>query len=88
MCGRIGERADDFQLLDDRAGPSVRDDERQRVLMLRTNVNEMNVQPIDFGDEIRQGVQLGLDLAPIVICRPIAGECLRRRELHALRLHP
>jgi hypothetical protein len=53
--------------------------------MFRTNVNEMNVQPINLGDEIRQGVQLGLDLALIVICRPIAGERLGRRELHALR---
>ena len=36
------------------------DDERQRILMLRTNVNEMNVQPVDLGDELRQGVQLRL----------------------------
>ena len=84
MCGRIGEWADDFQLLDDGAGPPVGDDERQRIFMFRTNVNEMNIQPIDFGDEIRQGVQLGLDLAPIILGRPIAGECLRRCQLHAL----
>jgi hypothetical protein len=32
----------------------------------------MNVQPIDLGDELRQGVQFRLDLAPIVIRRPIA----------------
>ena len=54
--------------------------------MLRTNMNEMNVQPIDLGDELRQGLQPGLDLAPIVICRPIICEFLHRRELHALRL--
>ena len=29
----IGQRLDDLQLLDDRAGPAVRDDERQRVLV-------------------------------------------------------
>ncbi len=49
----IGQGIDDLQLLDDRAGPSVRDDERQRVFVLRTNVNEMNVEPIDLGDELR-----------------------------------
>jgi hypothetical protein len=32
----------------------VRDDERQRILMLRTHVNEMNVESIDLGDELRQ----------------------------------
>src|SRR6267378_4027950 len=59
--------------------------ERQRIFMFRTSVNEMNVQPIDLGDELRQGVQFRLALAPIVFCPPVAGECLNRRELHALR---
>ena len=63
----------------------MRDDERQRIFVFRTDVNEMNVQPIDLGDELRQGVQFRLDLAPVVFCRPIARECLNRRELHALR---
>jgi len=85
MCRGIGERIDNLQLLDNRPGPSVRDDERQRIFMFRTNVNEMNVQPIDLGDEIRQGVQFRLALAPIVFCPPVARECLNRRELHALR---
>ena len=79
-------RIDDLQLLDDRAGPSVRDDERQRIVMFRTNVNEMNVQPVDLGDELRQSVHLCFDLAPVIVCRPIARECLDGRELHALRL--
>ena len=62
----------------------MRDDERQRILMFRTNVNEMNVQSIDLGDEIRQGVQFRLDFAPVVICRPIARQRLNRRELYSL----
>src|SRR5713101_1512739 len=52
--------------------------------MFRTNVNEMNVQPIDLGYELRQGVQFRLDLAPVVICRPIARQRLNRRELYSL----
>ena len=31
---RVGERADDLELLDDRARPAVRDDHRQRALVL------------------------------------------------------
>ena len=49
----FGQSIDDLQLLDDRARPSVIDDERQRVFMLRTNVKEVNVQPVDLGDELR-----------------------------------
>ena len=30
----------------------------ERIFMFRTNVNEMNVQSIDFGHELRDGVQL------------------------------
>src|SRR5882672_478075 len=45
----------------------------------------MNVQPVDLGDEIRQGVESRLDLAPVVLRRPIAREFLGRRKLHALR---
>src|ERR1700749_1631260 len=59
----VGERLDDLQLLEDRAGPPVRDDQRQRVLMLGADVDEMNVQSVDLSDELRQGVQFGLALA-------------------------
>src|SRR5215203_1000625 len=86
MCGWIGERTDDLQLLDDRAGPSVVHDERQRVFVVRTNVDEMDVEPVDLGDELLYGVQFRLGLAPIVIRRPIAREFLDRGELRALRL--
>jgi len=85
MCRGIGEWLDDLQLLDDRAGPPVRDDERQGIVMLRANMNEMNVEPIDLGDELREGVQSRLALAPIVFGRPVARELSNRRELHALR---
>src|SRR5207247_497031 len=81
----IRQRIDDLPLLDDRARPSMGDDNRQRILFFRTDVNEMDVQPIDLGDELRIAIELRLDLAPIVLRRPIAGELLHRRERHALR---
>lgn len=58
----VGEGIDDLQLLDDRPGPPVRDYQRQRIFVFRSNVNEVNVQPIDLGDEVRQGIQPGLAL--------------------------
>ena len=50
---RVGQRIDDLHLLDDRAGPAVRDDERQRIVMFRTHMDEMDVESIDLGDELR-----------------------------------
>jgi hypothetical protein len=49
----IGQWIDDLELLNDRAGTPVRDDERQRLVVFRANVNEVNVEPIDLGDEVR-----------------------------------
>jgi hypothetical protein len=49
----IRQWIDDLQRLDDRAGPAVRDDERQRIGMFRTHVHAMHVEPIDLGDEVR-----------------------------------
>src|SRR5215216_3771652 len=54
--------------------------------MLRAHVDEMNVQPVDLGDELGQGVESRLDFPPVVLGRPVAGECLSRCELHALGL--
>src|SRR5215208_5384739 len=85
MSRWIGQWLDDLQLLDDRAGPSVQDDERQRIFMLRADVDEVNVQPIDLGDEVRQSLQFRLALAPVVLVVPVARERLHRRQLHALR---
>src|SRR5215469_9611312 len=40
--GGVGQRVDDLQLLDDRAGPAVRDDQRQRVRVRGADVEEMD----------------------------------------------
>src|SRR3954453_15108276 len=85
VCRGVGQWIDDLELLDDRAGPSVANEERQGILMFRTNMNEMDIEPIDLGDEVWQVLQFLLALAPVVLGRPIARECLHRRELHALR---
>src|SRR5580704_9870707 len=44
----------------------------------------MNVEPIDLGDELREGIQSCLALAPVVFRAPIVRERLSRRELNAL----
>jgi hypothetical protein len=56
MCRWIGQGIDNLQLFNNRAWPSVRNNERQSIFMFRANVDEMNIQPIDISDELRQGV--------------------------------
>src|SRR5262250_2007491 len=77
--------ADDPEHLDDRARPAVRDDQRQRVLVPRLNVDEVDAEPVDLGRELRQRVQFRLAFAPVVIGRPVARQLLQHRQLHALR---
>jgi len=84
----IGQGIDNLHLLDDRAGPSVRDDERQRVVVLRTHVNEMNVQPIDFGDETAAGRSTSLRTRASHTPLPNSARVLNRLELHTLRFIP
>ena len=86
--GGIGQRIDDFQLLDDRAGPAVRHDQRQRVWMLRAHVNEVDIDAVDVGHELWNGVQLRLALAPVVVRGPIVRELLNGRELARLATRP
>ena len=85
MCRRIGQWVDDLQLLDDRAGPSVRDDERQRIVMLRADVNEMNVESVDLRHELRQRIQSRFDFSPVIIGTPVTDDFLEFPELIALR---
>ena len=83
--GRVRERADGLEHLDDRARPAVGHDQRQRVLVWRPHVDEVDVLPVNLGLELRQGVQLRLAPAPVVIGCPVASELLDGRQLHALR---
>ena len=82
--GRVGERADDVEHLDDGPRPAVRDDDRQGVLVRRLHVDEVDVEAVDLGQELREGVEPGLEPAQVVVAAPVAGELLRRRERHAL----
>jgi hypothetical protein len=74
MRRRVGERAGDVQHLDDRARPAVRDDQRQRVLVRRPDVDEVDVQAVDLGHELRQGVQPRLEPPEVVLGLPVLRE--------------
>jgi hypothetical protein len=54
--GRIGERPDRPDEIEHRSGPAVRHDQRQRVRVLGLDVNEVNVEAVDPGHELRMWV--------------------------------
>src|SRR4051812_47057498 len=63
----------------------MRHDQRQRVLVLGAHVDEVARDAVDLGRELRQRIEPRLNPAEVVVLRPVAGELLDRRELHALR---
>ena len=61
------------------------DDDWQGIRMAGADVDEMNVEPVDRRDELRQGIELRLHLPPVVVRAPVADELLQLRQLRALR---
>src|SRR4051794_27432444 len=53
--------------------------------MLRTDVNEMDVDAVDVRHELRQSVQPRFHLAPVVRGPPVAHQLLEFCELDTLR---
>ena len=72
VFGGIGQRVDRLICSVIEPGHPCVTDQRQRIFVLRADVNEVNVQPIDLSDELWQRVQLRLDFAPVVFFRPIS----------------
>ena len=83
--GGIGERADDLDLLEDRARPPVRDDQRQRIGMAGLDVDVVDVDAVDGRHELRDGVQLRLGLPPVVVRAPVPDELLELGQPGTLR---
>jgi len=53
-------------------GPAVRHDQRQCIFMPRADMDEVDIQPVDFGDEVRYGVEPRLNFAPVIVTLPVA----------------
>src|SRR5436305_1113981 len=47
-------------------------------------MDEVDVEPVDIGDEVRIGEELRLGTTPVVVVRPIIRDLLHSRELDAL----
>ena len=85
MLDRVSQRADGVEHLDHRAGPAVSHDQRQRPLVPRLHVDEVDVHAVDLGLELRERVEPRLAPAPVVIVDPVLRERPKRLQLHPLR---
>src|SRR5260370_34868579 len=81
----IADGADDLKELHDRSRPSVRENDRQRVLPRGAHVDEMNASPVDLGPVLREGVEASLKTAPVILGAPVGNERLSLLEGDALR---
>ena len=70
----LGQRFDDLGELHNRPRPAVGDDQRQRIGVRAALVDEMDIKPVDLGDELIEAVQAGLASPPVIPVGPVAGE--------------
>jgi hypothetical protein len=57
MGSRVYERCDDLQKLDDRSRLSMRQYDRQSILVLRSDVNEVDPETVNLRAKLRQRIQ-------------------------------
>ena len=76
VLGWIDQRLDHLVELDDRPRPAMCDDQRHGAGMRRAHVHEMDVEPVDFGDELREAIEQRFAASPIVRLGPIAADLL------------
>ena len=73
---RIDQRFDHLVELDDRTGPAMGDDQRHGPGVRRAHVEEMDVESVDLGGELREAIEQRFAAAPIVIVGPVPADLL------------
>ena len=61
------------------------EDQRQRVGVRRADVDEVDVDPVDLGQELRVGVESTLEVAPVVVVLPPLQQATEVVGANALR---
>jgi hypothetical protein len=81
LVGPAARYTNQLQELDDRPRPAVAQENGQRLLVSRPHVQEMETKPVDVGTELRKGVDLGFEAAPVVNCPQYSTRrCTRSRR--------
>ena len=85
MCSWIGQWLDHIPKEEDRARPTMGEDDRQRVRMFRSYVDEVNAEAIDLRAKLWELIQCLLAASPVVIGAPVVDESTQLLEGNALR---
>src|SRR5262245_24144982 len=85
MPRRICERLDNIAKKHYRARPSVSQDDRQRLCVFRSDMNEMYAQAVDCGFVLRKTVERRFPASPVIILAPVFDEGAKVAQRHALR---
>jgi hypothetical protein len=70
----VGQRPDDVEELGDRAGPAVGEDQGGGCGLRRANVEEVDVDAVDGGQELGVLVDARLEAVPVVLLAPVLAE--------------
>src|SRR6516164_5738292 len=81
---RIDQRLNHLLKFDDRAGPAMGDDERQRRRIFRAYMDEVDVEPVDLADELVKAIEPSLARAPIICIGPVLADVLNPFQRRAL----
>ena len=74
MTRRVGERADQFEEFEHRAGPAMQQQKRHRVGALAAHMEEMQIDAIDRGEKLRLLIEPTLLRAPIEAGAPVIAQ--------------
>ena len=81
---RVRKKGRDLQELEDRSGPAVRHDEGHGIRLGRAQVEEVDVEAVDFRHRGGEGVHPRLGRAPVIVVSPVFAEGLHPCERRAL----
>ena len=84
VAGRVGEGLDDAVEFDDGTWPTVGKDQGNGVRIGAFPVDEVDVQAIDLGHELRKPVEISLPRGPVVVVKPVVANLLGVGEGHSL----
>ena len=82
---RLGQFVDHAEEFDHRTGPAMRQQQRHGIGARRGLVQEVDIQPIDLGDELPDRIQPRLASPPVVTGPPIGDQLPKRGKRCALR---
>ncbi|MNF71241.1 hypothetical protein D3C84_531870 [compost metagenome] len=81
---RVGQRANGVEEFELRTRPAMGQDQRHGIGVARTDMDKLDVDTVNGGHELRQGIELRLGLAPVIAIAPILHQLLDLSQLHTL----